>query len=64
MGTDEPENPETEGAALSRLYDLADGIACDIANLTPDWCEIAEDARELAEAAAEKCRCLRKNLTR
>jgi hypothetical protein len=61
---DEPEKPETYDAALSHLYDLADGIACDIANVTPDWCQIAKDARELAEAAAEKCRCVSNDLTR
>ncbi len=64
MGTDEPEEAGPGDETLSSLYELADSIACDIANLTPDWCQIARDAKELAQRAQEKCCCLNNDLTR
>lgn len=53
MDPDDPASPDE--TALSRLYDLAEGLAAAITALAPDWCEIARDASELADAARRRC---------
>lgn len=52
---DRPE-PSPRDEALSRLYALAEGLAADVSVLEPDWCQIAINARELAERADRLCR--------
>lgn len=40
---------------MSHLYDLAEALAADIAVLAPDWCQIAQNAQELAAGAQRRC---------
>lgn len=53
--THSSELPESPDPALSHLFRLAEGIVEKITGRTPDWCQVARDARELAERAQERC---------
>jgi hypothetical protein len=51
-GTDEAE----ADLGRSRLADLAERLADEIARASPDWCALARDAAELARGTMARCR--------
>jgi ABC-type transporter Mla subunit MlaD len=55
MAPDDPDDLAARDPALSHLYRLAEGIVNEITGRSPDWCQIARDAQQLAEHADQKC---------
>lgn len=64
MASDEPEDGHVRDENLSRLVGIAENVVDLLTRLQTDWCQIARDARELADQAEQECRCLSNDLTR
>jgi hypothetical protein len=55
MGTTPPGPDQPDDQAREQMYALGEEISEELPRETPNWCQIARDARTLADQAARYC---------
>jgi hypothetical protein len=58
MVTPPPQTPTTgqpDDLGYTRMVDLAESVLDELAGSSPDWCQIAREAHELADLAGRCC---------